>query len=184
MVRRWRRLTAAAFVLGGIGGVVWFFTDRWFVNPQVTETLVPADAIVVFPGGPTDDERFERAVALAEADLAPVLFVASGGSQTELEASICEGTGFEFETVCRLSRPLNTFGNAVVTAEVSRERAWDSLILVTSDDHIARSHMLLRRCFDGTIQTAVSVKTEGRERFRRTVYEWVAMIKALFVDRC
>jgi uncharacterized SAM-binding protein YcdF (DUF218 family) len=113
-----------------------------------------------------------------------VLFVATDVEQTDLEASICDGTGYEFETACRLSKPVNTFGNAVVTAEVAAERGWESVILVTSDDHIARSHMLLRRCFDGDIQTAVSVKTEGRERVRRTTHEWGGMIKALFVDRC
>jgi uncharacterized SAM-binding protein YcdF (DUF218 family) len=154
------------------------------VNPRVTETLVPADAIVVFPGGPEADERFERAIRLTEAGLAPVLFVATDVKQTDLEASICDGTDYEFETACRTTNPVNTFGNAVVTAEVAAQRGWKSVILVTSDDHIARSHMLLRRCFDGDIQTAVSVKTEGRERVRRTVYEWGAMVKAVFVDRC
>ncbi len=140
-----------------------FLTDRWFINPTVSEVLVPADAIVVFPGGGKADERLELAVELAEEELAPVLFIATDVKQTDLEAAICDGSAYSFATGCRLSNPVNTFGNAIVTSEVAAERGWRSVILVTSDDHIARSHMLLRRCFDGDIQTAVSVKT-GRAR--------------------
>ena len=171
------------FLLVGVG-VFAFFTNRWFVNPQVTETLVPADAIVLFPGGSKADDRIERAIGLAEAGYAPVLFIATGGTQTDLEAAVCDGLAYEFETACRMSNPVNTSGNAIATRQVAAERGWESVILVTADDHITRSHTLLRRCFEGDIQTAVSVKTEGRDRFHRTVYEWAGMVKALFVDRC
>ena len=171
-------------LFGAMIGLLAFFTNRWFVNPQVTDTLAPADAIVVFPGGRKADDRIERAIGLAEAGYAPVLFIATDIKQSRLEAATCDGFAHEFETACRMSNPVNTFGNALATAGVAAERGWDSVILVTADDHIARSHMLLRRCYDGEIQTAVSVKTEGRERLRRTAHEWAGMVKALFVDRC
>ncbi len=161
-----------------------YFTNRWFVNPNATESLVPAGAIVVFPGGRKADERLELAVELAEKELAPVLFIATDVKQTDLEAAICDGSSYSFPTECRLSSPVNTFGNAVVTAEVAAEQGWRSVILVTSDCHIARSHMLLQRCFDGDIETAVSVKTEGRDRFGRTLHERGAMIQAMLGDRC
>lgn len=167
------------------GGLAAFLTNRWFVNPQVTDVLVPADAIVVFPGGEKADERFERAIELMDEGLAPVLFVATDTKQTELERRVCEGTSFDFQTACRLSVPRNTHGNSIATAAEADLRNWNSIILVTSDDHITRSHMLLRRCYEGDIQTAISVQeTLERERFKRTTHEWGGMVKALFTDRC
>ncbi len=166
-------------------GLAAFFTNRWFINPQVTTALVPADAIVVFPGGPKADDRIERAVQLMEQGLAPVLFIATDIKQTELEASVCDGSSFDFATACRISVPRNTHGNAVATRAEAEARSWDSVILVTADDHITRSHMLLKRCYRGEIQTAVSVKEPAdRERFRRTTHEWGGMLKAVFTDRC
>ncbi len=164
-------------------GLFAFFTNRWFINPDVTDTLVPADAIVVFPGG-SSEERLERAIELAEQGLASVLFLPTHGRNTGLEAAICRGSDFEFATQCRPTDPVNTFGNAAVTADVAAENSWVSVILVTSDDHITRSHMLLDRCYDGAIQTAVSVKTEDRRRRQRVIHEWGGMIKAIFTDRC
>ncbi len=165
------------------GGLFAFLTNRWFVNPQVTEILEPADAIVVFPGGAREDVRFDRALELMDQGLAPVLFIATDRDQRPLEAAICDGSDYAFETACRLSDPRSTFGNARATAAEASAQGWDSVILVTADDHITRSHMLLGRCFDGRIQTAVSVN-ENRRRLGRTIYEWAAMGKALFADRC
>jgi uncharacterized SAM-binding protein YcdF (DUF218 family) len=161
-----------------------FLTNRWFINPQVSKDLTSADAVVVFPGGSKADERFERAIELMGDQVAPILFVATDVKQTALEAAVCNGE-FDFEVECRLSRPVNTHGNAVVTAQAASERGWNSVVLVTSDDHITRSHMLLKRCYKGEIQTAVSKAKQGeRERLSRTTYEWAAMVKALFIDRC
>jgi uncharacterized SAM-binding protein YcdF (DUF218 family) len=169
-------LIAAAFA---------FFTDRWFLRPHVDSTLETADAIVVFPGGPEEDARFRRGLELMDQGLAPVLFVATDTQQSELERSICQGTAGAFPTACRLSQPRNTFGNSLATSEEAAARGWESIILVTADDHIARSHMLLSRCFDGRIQTAASeTSKQGWRRVGRVVYEWAAMGKALFVDRC
>ncbi len=182
-----RRTTSlfAAIAIGCGAAVFAFFTNRWFLDPRVDSTLEAADAIVVFPGGPEEDARFVRAIELMDQRLAPVLFVATDIDQTELEASICAGTAGSFPTACRLSEPRNTFGNSVATSEQAAARGWDSIILVTADDHIARSHMLLSRCFDGRIQTAVSeTSKQGWRRPGRVVYEWAAMGKALFVDRC
>ncbi len=184
MRRRKRSALGLLVILLG-GGLVAFLTDRWFVSPQVTETLVAADAIVVFPGGPKAEERFVKAIDLMEDGLAPLLFVATDIKQSELEMLVCDGSSFDFETACRLSVPRNTHGNAVATGTEAADRGWDSVILVTSDDHITRSHMLLRRCFAGDIQTAVSVKNStGRSSPSRIIHEWGGMVKAIFTDRC
>ncbi len=185
MTRRRTRSILVAIAVGCGTATFAFLTNRWFVNPGVDTTLEVADAIAVFPGGPEEDARFVRAIELMDRGLAPILFVPIGNKPTELETSICAGTAGSFPTVCSPSQPLNTFGNAVATSEEAAARGWDSIILVTADDHIARSHMLLSRCFDGRIQTAVSESTkQGRRRVGRVVYEWAAMGKAVFADRC
>lgn len=184
-MKRRKRSALGLLIVLLAGGLVTLLTNRWFIHPQVTETLEPADAIVVFPGGLRAEERFERAIELMEDGLAPVLFIATDIKQTELEASLCDGSSYDFETACRISVPRNTHGNAVATAAEVAETGWESVILVTSDDHIARSHMLLSRCYDGQIQTAVSVKDPAeRDRFGRISHEWGGMVKAVFVDRC
>lgn len=180
MGRRWQ---VRAVFLGAIG-VFTFFTNRWFLNPQVTESLIAADAVVIFPGGPKAEERFELGIELMERGLAPILFVATDVIQSDLEAVVCDGSTYDFEVKCVQSQPVNTHGNAVVTAATAAELGWESLILVTTDDHITRAHMLLKRCFGGEIQTAVAVPaSEDRQRLYRTAYEWAAMVKAIFSDR-
>jgi len=165
----------------------WANGDGLLVYPGPRGEPLPSIRLSVIRDAIEDWEALfilRRAVELAEQRLAPILFVASGGNRSELELAICEGTDFDFTTACADSDPHNTFGNAVVTADVAAENSWDSLILVTSDDHIARSHMLLDRCYDGEIQTAVSVENEDRDRVGRTIYEWAAVFKAIFTDRC
>ena len=182
---KWRKRSAFGLIIVLLGGLVVFLTDRWFVHPHVTQNLVRADAIVVFPGGDKAEERFERAIELMDDGLAPMLFVATDTKQSELETKVCDGSSYDFETACRLSVPRNTHGNAVATGAEAGERGWDSVILVTSDHHITRSHMLLRRCYAGEIQTAVSVTgPAGRSWLGRVSHEWGGMLKAIFLDRC
>jgi uncharacterized SAM-binding protein YcdF (DUF218 family) len=150
---------------------------RWTVWPDTVAPadLEPADAVVMFVGG--SGERFDQALALMEAGLAPVLVVPNGHNVRRAQAEgLCGGDGdsdgdidLDFEVLCPVPDPITTQGEARAIGRVAAERGWESVIAVTSTYHIARAELVLGRCFPGRIQAVGAEPDIDRDLWRRLV---------------
>lgn len=118
----------------------------------VTDYARPADAIVVFgarvwaDGRPSDAlaDRTRTAIALYHRGLAPVL-VMSGGhgadapiSEPAAMARMAEAAGVPRSAIVLDETGLNTAGTIRAMAQLSAERGWRRMLMVTHDYHCAR----------------------------------------------
>ena len=132
----------------------------------------PADLIVSFQGR---DGRTRTAYELADRGYAPALVISPA---TESQLKIHDRIfGFE-KPVRRIIEPRarTTFENALYTAQIMQRHDLNSVILVTSWDHMPRSCLLLRiMCFgsDITIQpNAVATGRLNRHNWHRHLIGW------------
>ena len=176
---------AAVLVVAGLAAAV--TTWRWFVRPPV-DGPIAADAIVMLGGS---GDRFERAVALAEAGYADVVVISDPVDPDEPYTArgwFCRNDGgragypvHDYEAICFDPATDTTRGEVRWVAELAEERGWDRIDLVTSTDQATRARMLLARCWDGEV---ASVTVPSREpQAWRIAYEWGAMARATIQRR-
>jgi len=151
----WR---AAAVALGLFLLLFW----RWTISPAATtaaEDVQPADAVVLFVGG--RGERLAEATALVNAGVAEVLVIPNGTVVGWPDANrFCLDETPGIRVICPTPYPDDTRGEARVIAELARVEGWDELVMVTSQYHLSRARLKLRRCFDGVL-TAVAAPAEA-----------------------
>ena len=135
-------LTAALLAVGGAIAVFAFF-----LSPA---TSVPADsaAIVVLSGD--HGERVARALHLVSAGWSGTLVV-DGKPDSPSTQRLCQERE-SFEVVCLRPVPDNTHDEARAAARLAAERGWQSIMVVTSMQHVTRSRMLFQRCFKGQVR--------------------------------
>ena len=126
-----------------------------------------ADAVVVLGGRPN---RVPVGVALVRAGVAPVLVVfnADGAAPHSAEAG---------EVVAIRPDPYTTRGEAAIAAQLARERAWRSLVVVTSSYHVPRARRIFRRAFDGELTLVPAAATLWRLPYdvASEAAKWVAL---------
>jgi uncharacterized SAM-binding protein YcdF (DUF218 family) len=53
--------------------------------------------------------------------------------------------------LCFDAVPYSTRGEAETVEQLSLEHHWSRIVVVTSDFHVTRTHLLFRRCFNGRL---------------------------------
>jgi uncharacterized SAM-binding protein YcdF (DUF218 family) len=108
-----------------------------------------AAAIIVLAGD--EEQRFERALELARAGVAPVLVVSDGARSDWAPArNLCDHPkGHGFRVICFRPKPYSTRGEARAALALAERYHWRSLLVVTSTYHLFRSRILFERCLDG-----------------------------------
>jgi uncharacterized SAM-binding protein YcdF (DUF218 family) len=178
-----RRPRRGAATLGAVLlAVLGVTTAHWFVWPE-SDDPTRADAVVMFAGG--RGERLPVARRLAERGVAPTLVVMNGADPVWPQANaLCAGN-HAFTVICPTPDPDTTRGEARTAAALASDQGWTSLILVTSDYHLHRAHILLQRCFDGDIAVVAAHRDAGVvARTRNIVHEWLATIAATIERDC
>jgi uncharacterized SAM-binding protein YcdF (DUF218 family) len=104
-----------------------------------------ADAVVVLQGSRA---RLPAGYRLARDGYAPLLVV-SRGSKLKLEDRICAGRA-GVRAVC--FRATSTRTEAEFLGRLARERGLRSLDVVTSDFHVFRARIVLKRCYHGELR--------------------------------
>lgn len=131
-------------------------------NPGVIEK---ADGVVVLTG---DAHRIERGVALLKARLGERLLISGVGENTSREAIariVGEESAFKGCCIDIEREAKDTIGNARQTADWAASKGYRSLLVVTSDYHMPRSIMLMRREMPDMILIPVSANPhENLER--------------------
>lgn len=108
-------------------------------------TVQKADGVVVLTG---DAHRIERGIALLKARLGERLLISGVGENTSREAiarTVGEEAAFKGCCIDIEREAKDTIGNARQTADWAHSNGYRSLLVVTSDYHMPRSIMLMRR---------------------------------------
>ena len=188
---RWA--TATIFVAGlvsalvlAVVGIGSFHAFRVF-NPRTT-TPESVDAVVVLAGG--RGERLQTALALIEQGAAPLLVANVGnrdwGQGWEQLEPFCQQPEGEradrggYEVICVSVDPDNTAGEAKTISALAAEQGWQSIALVTSEDHLHRATLRFERCFDGAIMPVSAPIPPGEDDQSD---EWLATLHAITLDR-
>ena len=172
--RRTLLLTALGLVVVLVVGVV-AVNLRLFVFPP-SSTPAHADAVVVLAGG--SGERLTRGLELVRHGVASNLVVSTGPNE------LCS-TGHDFEVFCFVPDPNDTRGEVEAVARIAAQKGWHHLVLVTSDYHAARAHLLLGRCFAGTVDVTTARSSHAPLPLLSAIaHEWGGLIESAIHRDC
>ena len=138
-------------LLLGVGGLFL----AWLVAASVL-FLVPhgtspahVDAVVVLSG---DREfRIERALELMRGGVAHTLVISGWPDPLYTRAApYCAGKS-AYRVICFMPSPFSTRGEAREIARLARANRWTSVAVVTSDYHVFRAGLIVRRCYRGRL---------------------------------
>lgn len=151
-----------------------------FLWPQ-TDRPRRADAVFILSGD--HGERLPQAVRLMDAGVAPTL-VFVGTIDRAMEDELCQGGRVPYEVLCVRPMPDSTRQEARAAARLAESRGWRTIVVVTSTHHIARSSLLFRRCFGGTVKMVAGGPAFTRRELARQIgHEWLGVAHALTVAR-
>jgi len=164
-------LTAAVLVIFGV------VTARVFVWPALPPLPARADAIIELGG---TGDRDGVALALARAHRAPVLIQSTVVAEAGTNKCLAPVPGVT--VMCFHAVPGTTRGEAQYIGQLSRERHWTSVILVTTPDQAWRARLRVMRCFSGQVYVSTTPLPRG-EWFHQIPYQWAASVKAVVFQR-
>jgi len=109
-----------------------------------------AGAVVVLQGSKT---RLPMGVELVERGYAPLLVI-SRGDRRQLEQRLCDGRRriARVSVLCFAADPASTRGEARFIGRLARERGLSKLDVVTSQFHVFRAGIVIRRCYHGDLR--------------------------------
>lgn len=132
---------------------------EWLV---VSDSLTPANAIIVLSGDDVRGDRAARAAKLFKDDWAPVV-VASGSeirtyfSETDLEMRDLTQNGVPASAIIPLRQTdLYTLAEARDLRTLVLARGWRKVIVVTSNFHTRRARYIFRHVFPPSVQVEVT----------------------------
>ena len=163
-------------VLCGVGvvlAVFLFFTAVLFVWPA-TDAPQRVDAVVVLGGS---GDRLQQGFSLVRAGYAHVLVV------SDHEEAPCPRSTDRRRVICFDPDPATTQGEARAVARMAATYHWTRLLIVPSTPQTTRARIRFDRCYPGTaLYDPVSPGGLG-EWIYSIAYEWVALGKALVLQR-
>jgi uncharacterized SAM-binding protein YcdF (DUF218 family) len=164
-------------ILPLIAGAVLAASVMW----PVSDSPGRADAIVV-PSG-DHGERLARAKELLAAGVAPRLVLVGTPDSIE-NLDMCAGRT-EYDVVCLRPEPDNTRTEAAATAELARNQEWQTLVVVTSTQHVPRVRLLFSRCFSGSLDVVdAGLPFSGDAVRQARIHEWFGLVQALAFPGC
>lgn len=149
------------------------------IRPQLDEPT-SADAVVVLSGD--HGERLKAAMELMEQDVAPTLVLV--GAPDFAEADVLCRDVQDYEVVCLRPEPdPNTRGQARAVTALANTRAWRSIAVVTSIQHVTRARLLFDRCFQGDVAMTGAELPPQVNQGRAIDHEWLGLLHAATLAR-
>lgn len=131
-----------------IAFVVWAAAAIAAYAWQHGDAPVKADAVFVLSGSPA---RLPVGLRLVRQGYAPLLVVSRTiPDPTALEQQACAHR-LGVRVLCVQASPYSTVGESELIGRLAAARGWHRLDVVTSQYHVIRSRILLRRCYHGSL---------------------------------
>jgi uncharacterized SAM-binding protein YcdF (DUF218 family) len=185
MIRRLAFAAVAAIVginvvLGAAGYVIF---GRAPSNP-----LSEADAIVVLAG--EHDGREEYGISLAQRGWASTVVLSDPYRRDDaLMRRLCDARYDKIEVICSRSDAKSTRGEAIMARELSAQRHWQRLIVVTWKFHLPRARLIFSQCLSPS--TVVSYVAVPRQYLYSVtawefqyMYQYASLMKNLAAPQC
>jgi uncharacterized SAM-binding protein YcdF (DUF218 family) len=110
---------------------------------------IHADAVFVLSGSPT---RLPTGVKLVREGYAPLLVVSrTSPNPRKLEVEACAGK-LDVRVLCFQADPYSTVGEAEELGRLAAARHWTAVDVVTSEYHVVRARILMKRCYHGRLR--------------------------------
>jgi uncharacterized SAM-binding protein YcdF (DUF218 family) len=143
----------------GLLVIAWLFGAIALFGIHHDGPPVHANAIVVLEGSNT---RLPLGVKLASEGYAPLLIVSRGDSK-KLETKVCDGTDhLNVKVICFHAKPASTQGEAEEIGRLSSRLDLKEIDVVTSQFHVFRARMLIKRCYHGELHMVGSSQQEWK----------------------
>lgn len=182
-----RLALVCAFVLGGlfVGGFLYFSSTA--ANAEPPADIEPADGIVVLTGGP---KRISKGLELLAQKKGRRLLISGVNAATKRSDIVAMNPSRQSLFSCCVDlehKALDTVGNATETQKWIENTGYESIILVTSAQHMPRSLIEFRRCMEGVKITPYPVALaelqeddwwRKRETLRAMVSEYLKFLGA------
>jgi uncharacterized SAM-binding protein YcdF (DUF218 family) len=127
--------------------LAWAVAGTWLFVVHHDDRPIHADAVVVLAG---TIERLPVAQELMRRGYARVLVVSLSHPTSHQQAAVCAG-GRGYRVICFRAEPFSTHGEAEAIGRLARAHHWTRLDVVTSQFHVFRARLLVRRCFHGAL---------------------------------
>jgi uncharacterized SAM-binding protein YcdF (DUF218 family) len=110
---------------------------------------VRADAVFVLSGSRA---RLPVGLKLVRQGYAPLLVVSrTSPDPSQLELDACAHR-LDVRVLCVRADPYSTVGEAELLARLAAARHWRAVNVVTSQYHVVRARIILKRCYHGTLR--------------------------------
>jgi len=127
---------------------VWAVAGAWLFVVHHGSRPFGADAVVVLAG---TKQRLPVGLELMRRGFAPVLVVSLSHTATGLQTETC-GRRHAYRVICFHSQPYSTRGEAEEIGRLTRAHRWTRLNVVTSNFHVFRARILVKRCYHGALR--------------------------------
>jgi uncharacterized SAM-binding protein YcdF (DUF218 family) len=152
-------------------------------NPDVSDPPHSADAIMIL--GPSLDTRVNTAVQLADSLHISQIAISIGDTSGQAHSGLCAQAPSAITVTCFRPAPYTTEGEARELRTLASKHHWHHVIVIAAKPQISRAHMLMKRCFDGTVQmVADPVKISRRSWMNQFLHQSGAFLKALVRPGC
>jgi DUF218 domain len=132
-----------------------------------------ANAVFVLSGSP---KRLPVGIRLVQERYAPLLVVSEAPRHpSPLEAEACGGK-LGVHVVCFHAHPYSTVGEAEQLGRMAAKRGWTRVDVVTSEYHVVRARILMRRCYGGELR----VVGAPNDRWRQLIAIPLESVKLLY----
>lgn len=157
-----------------VAATLWVATKRLFIAPSADRLPARADAVIILSGDAGD--RLQRATELMKQGRAPVLVIVNGRQEAP---TACADRRAHI-VLCPTPASVSTRGDAKIVGTLAEKNAWTRIIVVTSEYHVTRARVLLKRCTAAEIHMAASKREMGRRLLvSRVIHEWLGLLRAL-----
>lgn len=120
-----------------------------FFGVQRGDRPIRADAVFVLAGS---SARLPVALRLVREGWAPLLVIdRTRPVAAPLERRACAHR-LDVQVLCVSAIPYSTVGEAELLARLARASGWNRVDVVTSDYHVLRARLLVRRCYRGRLR--------------------------------
>lgn len=154
-----------------------------------------ADVIIVLGGGINNDGslyarakfRVEKAVELFKQGRARTLLFSGrytyirkkelDTTEAEAMAAYARGLGIPKKAIMVEKESMDTLGNLFYCNKIIKNKRWKSVIIVTSDYHVARVRFLAKRILKNVQCDIISAKSDGKiDEFIKEGIAWIHLV--------